>query len=231
MSYSFKATLFVICVARSLLDLCCCFSGTQGKPPRGAPPALSLSHPKSPALRAHEDRKLSQAPDGDEKLTRITRSFRTILECLGEDPARAGLLKTPQRAAKALAYFTKGYETTLEDMVNDAIFDEDCDEMVIVRDINIFSLCEHHLVPFLGQYCGFACVALSLSLSIHPLPLNAHATPCLICQAKFTLGTSPTARCLGFPSLPASLRCLVDDCRFKSGLPRRWRRRCSLCSR
>lgn len=89
--------------------------------------------------------------DHDNKITRMSEAFRTILECLGEDPTRQGLLKTPERAAKALAYMTKGYETSLCEVVNDAIFNEECNEMVLVRDIDIYSLCEHHLVPFCGK--------------------------------------------------------------------------------
>ncbi|MES1910718.1 MAG: hypothetical protein MHM6MM_003261 [Cercozoa sp. M6MM] len=87
-----------------------------------------------------------------QKLERMAEAFRTILTCLGENPTRPGLRKTPMRAAKALAFFTQGYETDLVEICNDAIFDEDdCQEMVIVRDINIYSMCEHHLVPFVGK--------------------------------------------------------------------------------
>ncbi|KAK6181561.1 hypothetical protein SNE40_009390 [Patella caerulea] len=87
----------------------------------------------------------------EERFDDISTHFKSILENLGEDPSRQGLLKTPQRAAKALMYFTKGYKENIEDVLNDAIFDEDHDEMVIVKDIEMFSLCEHHLVPFMGK--------------------------------------------------------------------------------
>ncbi|XP_014665217.1 PREDICTED: GTP cyclohydrolase 1-like [Priapulus caudatus] len=81
----------------------------------------------------------------------MTKAFENLLTSLGEDPKREGLYKTPERAAKAMLFFTKGYEERIEDVLNDAIFDEDHDEMVIVKDIEMFSMCEHHLVPFIGK--------------------------------------------------------------------------------
>jgi len=82
---------------------------------------------------------------------KMCSAIRTILECIGEDPDREGLLHTPARYAQALLWMTKGYEERLADVINDAIFAEDHDEMVLVRDIDISSLCEHHLVPFMGK--------------------------------------------------------------------------------
>lgn len=82
---------------------------------------------------------------------RISDAVKIILTELGEDVGREGLVETPERYARAMLYFTKGYEDNIRDVIKRAVFEEDHDEMVIVRDIEIFSLCEHHLVPFFGK--------------------------------------------------------------------------------
>ncbi|EDO16043.1 hypothetical protein Kpol_1067p15 [Vanderwaltozyma polyspora DSM 70294] len=98
-------------------------------------------------VRADEDEEQEK-----QRVGRIADAVKVILEELGEDVTREGLLDTPQRYAKAMLYFTKGYQTNImDDVIKNALFEEDHDEMVIVRDIEIFSLCEHHLVPFFGK--------------------------------------------------------------------------------
>jgi GTP cyclohydrolase IA len=85
------------------------------------------------------------------KMAKMQAACQTILECIGEDPAREGLVKTPARWAKALLFFTQGYNQTCHEVTNGAVFAENHDEMVVVRDIDIHSLCEHHMVPFTGR--------------------------------------------------------------------------------
>lgn len=77
--------------------------------------------------------------------------YRQILEGVGEDPTREGLLKTPDRAAAAMKFFTHGYDLSLEEILNRAVFHEENNQMVVLRDIEFYSLCEHHLVPFFGK--------------------------------------------------------------------------------
>ena len=77
--------------------------------------------------------------------------YKKLLESIGEDVNREGLKATPKRAAKALEYLTQGYKHNIEDVINGAIFTSDTDEMIIVKDIEVYSLCEHHLLPFFGK--------------------------------------------------------------------------------
>ena len=87
-------------------------------------------------------------PDQNDQLRQLCAQMLTVL---GEDPKRSGLEHTPARVAEALKFFTKGYHENVEDVLNGALFPIEYDEMVIVRDIDVYSLCEHHLLPFFGK--------------------------------------------------------------------------------
>jgi GTP cyclohydrolase IA len=82
---------------------------------------------------------------------KMADAVHTILEELGEDPTRQGLLKTPERVAKAMEFLTQGYEQNALEILREAIFDEDYNQMVLVKDIELYSMCEHHMLPFFGK--------------------------------------------------------------------------------
>jgi len=81
----------------------------------------------------------------------MEKLYKQIISEIGEDVNRQGLVDTPKRAAKAMSFLTSGYEQTLDDIVNGAIFDSDADDMVIVKNVELYSMCEHHLLPFIGK--------------------------------------------------------------------------------
>jgi GTP cyclohydrolase I len=88
-------------------------------------------------------------PDSDE--VALTSAYREVLEHIGEDPQRDGLKRTPERVAKSIQFLTRGYNEDPAQLLRDGLFDVDYDEMVIVKDIEMFSLCEHHMLPFFGK--------------------------------------------------------------------------------
>jgi GTP cyclohydrolase IA len=96
---------------------------------------------------------LSQNKDlySRETTDQVSRKIHDVLQALGEDPEREGLLKTPERVAKAYQFLTQGYQQDPEAILTGALFSEDYSEMIVVRDIEIYSLCEHHMLPFFGR--------------------------------------------------------------------------------
>ena len=95
--------------------------------------------------------------------------IRQLLAELGEDPAREGLQRTPQRVEKSLAFLTSGYSADIDDVLNDALFTVDYNEMVIVKDIDFYSLCEHHLLPFFGK-CHVAYIPRTRVIGLSKIP-------------------------------------------------------------
>ena len=87
----------------------------------------------------------------EDALLQLADSYRQMLTCIGEDPEREGLIKTPMRAAKSLDFLTHGYRQEPKDILRSALFHEDYKQIVVVKDIEIYSLCEHHLLPFFGK--------------------------------------------------------------------------------
>jgi GTP cyclohydrolase IA len=88
---------------------------------------------------------------GAARVASMEQSFLALLEAIGEDPGREGLLRTPGRAARAFEFLTAGYRQSLDELVNNALFDSEASEIILVKDIELYSLCEHHLIPFIGK--------------------------------------------------------------------------------
>jgi GTP cyclohydrolase I len=108
-----------------------------------------------------------------EKLSKLTKS---LIETIGEDPNREGLIKTPLRVAKAWTYFSQGYSSNLDEVINGAIFNEECSDMVVVKDIEFYSMCEHHMIPFFGRaHVGYLPSGKVIGLSKIPRIVDMYA--------------------------------------------------------
>ena len=120
-----------------------------------SPSVISESNPPLQSAEGcccHDDECCSVAPETDPLMTdRLSETVYAMLEGLGEDPHREGLLKTPERVARSLRFLTGGYSQNPEELLKNAVFTEAYDEMVVVRDIDLFSMCEHHMLPFFGK--------------------------------------------------------------------------------
>jgi GTP cyclohydrolase I len=98
------------------------------------------------------ERRISKIPRcGAARVASMEQSFLSLLEAIGEDPWREGLVRTPARAARAFEFLTAGYRQSLEELINNALFDSEASEIILVKDIELYSLCEHHLIPFIGK--------------------------------------------------------------------------------
>ena len=106
---------------------------------------------RAPIGIAAEKGKNGNAPQGSIQEAEFASHDRSILGLLGEEPGREGLLETPRRAARAMAFLTQGYEQDASEILNGAVFEEPYSEMIVVKGIELYSLCEHHLLPFFGR--------------------------------------------------------------------------------
>ena len=98
------------------------------------------------------ERRISKIPRcGAARVASMEQSFLSLLEAIGEDPKREGLVRTPCRAARAFEFLTAGYRQSLDEIINNALFDSEASEIILVKDIELYSLCEHHLIPFIGR--------------------------------------------------------------------------------
>jgi len=116
-----------------------------------------------------KDEKNTMKNDEQEREGEITDLTRRLLSALGEDLERPGLVETPERVARSYMFLTQGYHQSLDQIVNNAIFEEKCDEMVLVKNIHFFSLCEHHILPFWGV-CHVGYLPMGKIIGISKIP-------------------------------------------------------------
>jgi GTP cyclohydrolase I len=107
------------------------------------------NHDSNVDLAERFSRESNRLPSVDLKKLEVV--YKSLLEAIGEDPKRQGLLRTPTRAARALEFLTQGYRQSISEIVNSAIFDSEASEIILVKDIELYSMCEHHLLPFIGR--------------------------------------------------------------------------------
>jgi len=145
------------------------------------------------------------------KGTGLQSLVERILRAVGEDPKREGLLKTPERVEKSLKFLTSGYDIDVDKLVNDALYSENYNEMVIVKDIDIYSLCEHHMLPFFGKcHVAYLPQGKIIGLSKVPRLIDAYSRRLQV-QERLT---TEIAQCIQNIVKPAGVAVVIDACTF-----------------
>ena len=141
------------------------------------------------------------------KGTGLQSLVERILRAVGEDPKREGLLKTPERVEKSLKFLTSGYDIDVEKLVNDALYSENYNEMVIVKDIDVYSLCEHHMLPFFGKcHVAYLPQGKIIGLSKVPRLIDAYSRRLQV-QERLT---TEIAQCIQSIVKPAGVAVVID---------------------
>jgi len=141
------------------------------------------------------------------KATGLQSLVERILHAVGEDPSREGLLKTPERVEKSLKFLTSGYDTDVNKLVNDALYSENYNEMVIVKDIHVYSLCEHHMLPFFGKcHVAYLPQGKIIGLSKVPRLVDAYSRRLQV-QERLT---TEIAQCIQSIVKPAGVAVVID---------------------